>query len=479
MSVTLVLIVFGVGNSSAELPDLEVFPSDIELEIDGVIGNASQSKEGDTVVIITDIKNIGDADADGARVEIFYYPENPPESDSEKDDLVADGFVLDEQKNNYIFSLYDKTINIKSNGTKTILSNDWYVKQGAWHVAVRLDYDKDLAEGNIEESLETNNYAIYPELLILTPNLVIDTMRIDSKYGGSSAQTPNIDDIVTFTVTVSNRGGGDVQSARLYITADSSIDSEILKDRTNKDHVEFDIDAGETTDVRFRWKAVQGDWSIFRAELNPVCEDYNIESFECDFEGDGSADETARMFDESGRYSDNVWPRTGVFEQSSVEVRFQVLPDFIIKKIDFYPPTLQVGVVTEITVTIENIGNADWFISSKPLMVEFEDGTDLVLTSQIFESINKDDTTDIKFNWKVPRPGNFVLTFTIEAGRGSFAIGQCSNCDPMITGDGEDNDKYNMEIQVTPAEEEESGLSSISLLASVISIGLIAIFRRK
>ena len=95
----LVLVVFGVGNSSAELPDLEVSPSDIELEIDGVIGNASQLKDGDTVVIITDIKNIGDADADGTSVEIFYYPENPPESDSEKEDLVADGFVFDEQKN--------------------------------------------------------------------------------------------------------------------------------------------------------------------------------------------------------------------------------------------------------------------------------------------------------------------------------------------------------------------------------------------
>ena len=68
----LVLVVFGMDNVEAELPDLEVSPSDIELEIDGVIGDASQLKDGDTVVIIIDIKNIGDADADGARVEIFY-----------------------------------------------------------------------------------------------------------------------------------------------------------------------------------------------------------------------------------------------------------------------------------------------------------------------------------------------------------------------------------------------------------------------
>ena len=517
----LVLVVFGIGNSSAELPDLEVSPSDIELEIDGVIGNASQLKDGDTVVIITDIKNIGDADADGTSVEIFYYPENPPESDSEKEDLVADGFVFDEQKNNYIFSLYNKAINITSNETKTIFSNDWYVKQGVWKVAVRLDYDKDLAEGNIEESLETNNYATYPELLILTPNLVIDAMRVDSKYGGSSAQTPNIDDIVTFTVTVSNRGGADVRGAHLYITADSSADNEIIKDRTNRDYVDFDIDAGETIDVRLRWKATEEEWTAFRAEINPVCEDYNIQSFECESEGDGFAAETDHMFHESGGYSDNVWPRTGVFEQDGAEVRFEILPDFIIKKIDFYPTDFQVGQSVEITVTIENIGNADWYISSKPLMVEFEDGTGYFMSSYVGESINKDDTTELVIGWEVPRQGNLVLTFTIDAGSGNFEVQQCNDCGPANSGDGTDNDEYSETITVGPSgnvlpsegkvctddgeienaddgcnqcmckdgewictsvecsDDSDTSLPSISLITSIISIGLLAIFRRK
>ena len=517
----LVLVVFGIGNSSAELPDLEVSPSDIELEIDGVIGNASQLKDGDTVVIITDIKNIGDADADGTSVEIFYYPENPPESDSEKEDLVADGFVLDEQKNNYIFSLYNKTINITSNETKTIFSNDWYVKQGVWKVAVRLDYDKDLAEGNIEESLETNNYATYPELLILTPNLAIDTMRVDSKYGGSSAQTPNIYDIVTFTVTVSNSGAVDVKGARLYITADTSSENVRLKDRTNQEYVLFDLDAGETTDVRFRWKALGEEWSSFRAEVNPVCDDYNIQSFECESEGDGFAAETDRMFHESGGYSDNEYPRSGVFEQDGAEVRFEILPDFIIKKIDFYPTNFQVDEYVEITVTIENIGNADWQISGFPLMVIFEDSTENNYWAQVGESIYKDDTTEVRFDWVVPRQGNLVLTFTIDAGSGYFEVLQCNDCDPANSGDGTDNDEYSHTITVgssgiiLPSEgkwctddgevenaddgcnqcicnegewictdvsceiPEEEGIPSISLIISLISIGLLAIYRRK
>ena len=148
-------------------------------------------------------------------------------------------------------------------------------------------------------------------------------MRVDSKYGGSSAQTPNIEDIVTFTVTVSNTGAADVKGARLYITADSSEDNEILKDRTNKDHVEFDVDAGETTDVRFRWKTVGEEWSSFRAEVNPVCDDYSIQEFECESEGDGFSAETDRMFDELGRYADNDYPRSGIFTQNEAEVKFE------------------------------------------------------------------------------------------------------------------------------------------------------------
>ena len=72
------------------------------------------------------------------------------------------------------------------------------------------------------EPNENNNDARYSDILRVKPDLQIDTMRVDSKYSGASAQTPNIEDIVTFTVTVTNAGAADVKGARLYITADSS-----------------------------------------------------------------------------------------------------------------------------------------------------------------------------------------------------------------------------------------------------------------
>ena len=143
-----------------------------------------------------------------------------------------------------------------------------------------------------------------------------------------------MDDTVTFTVTVTNAGAADVDNSRLYITADSSTDNVVLRDRTNQEYVLFDLDAGETQEVRFRWKATLEEWTAFSAEVNPVCDDFNIPDFTCESDGDGFSSDTGRMFDELGRYSDNVWPRTGVFEQSGSPVEFSVLPDFKITDVD-------------------------------------------------------------------------------------------------------------------------------------------------
>ena len=273
-------------------------------------------------------------------------------------------------------------------------------------------------------------------------------MRVDSKYAGDNSGTPNVDDTVTFTVTVTNAGAADVDNSRLYITADSSTDNVVLKDRTNQEYVLFDLDAGETQEVRFRWKATLEEWTAFSAEVNPVCDDFNIPDFTCESDGDGFSSDTGRMFDELGRYSDNVWPRTGVFEQSGTPVEFSVLPDFKITDVDMDPTSPQVGEKVDITVTVRNIGNADWQISSKPLQVKFEDGAGTELTQQISESIDKDATTEVSFSWTVPDKDNkdfLTLSWTIDAGTGSFEIQQCNDCDTTNTGDGTDNDEFVME----------------------------------
>ncbi|MDG1543396.1 MAG: CARDB domain-containing protein, partial [archaeon] len=239
-------------------------------------------------------------------------------------------------------------------------------------------------------------------------------------------------------------GAADVNGARLYITADSSEDNVVLRDRTNKDYVDFDVDAGETTDVRFRWKAVEEEWTTFRAEINPVCDDFGI--FECETAGDGFSPETGHMFDELGRYADNEYPRSGVFEQSDSEVKFEILPDFTIKKVSMDPRNPEVDEDVEITVTIENIGNADWDVNSgNPLQVMFEDGTGTELTAQVGESISKGDSAEVKFSWKVPNEDNkneLDLTYTIDAGSGNFEIKQCNSCDSATSGGGTDNDEF-------------------------------------
>ena len=434
-------------------PELTVEPADISLEIDGAAGNASSVKDGDTVVILVDVENTGTADADDVRVEVFYYPKKAPTESEVMSNPEWTGFVFDDAKNTYINVLYDKETNIKSTNTKSIASDDWVIEGGEWYVEARVDYDEDDSNGKILEPNENNNDGRYAELLRVKPDLSIDSMRIDSKYAGDPpAQVPNTDDTVTFTVTVSNKGAADVQNARLYITADSSSDNERLTERSNKDYVKFDVDAGEITDVRFRWKAVQDEWSSFRAEVNPVCDDVDIQEFECESEGDGFASETDRMFDELNRYTDNEYPTTGVFQQSDAEVKFEVLPDFKIKKVVMDPNDPEIGEVVEVTVTIENIGNSDWQISSKPLTVVFEDGTGTELTTSVGESINRDDSIEVKFTWTVPDEDDdtLSLTFTIDAGSGSFEIQQCDNCDesqPSSNG-GKDNDEYPMELAV-------------------------------
>ncbi len=80
-----------------------------------------------------------------------------------------------------------------------------------------------------------------------------------------------------------------------------------MKDfRANEEYVEFDLDAGESEEVRFRWKAELEEWTAFIVEINPVCDDVDIPDFTCESEGDGFSSETGRMFDELSRYSDNV-----------------------------------------------------------------------------------------------------------------------------------------------------------------------------
>ena len=126
-------------------PEITISSSNIQLEIDGEVGNATSVKEEDTVVILVDVENVGDADADDVSVEIFYYPKKAPTDEEVLMDTTGEwtGFEFDEAKNTYIFVLYDKETNINSEKKKSIVSDDWIIKGGEWYVEVRADYDED------------------------------------------------------------------------------------------------------------------------------------------------------------------------------------------------------------------------------------------------------------------------------------------------------------------------------------------------
>ena len=298
--------------------DLTLEASDITLEANGEAVNGSTIKDGDTVTVKVSVSNEGEADVDDALVEIFYYAKEADKTQAESE---------------WLNLLYSKRNNFRAAQTKEIYSNvDWLIQEGEWYVEVRVDYDEDdLDNGEILENNENNNDARFGELLRVKPDLAITLMRVDNRFVGdptdSATKTPNVDEQVTFMATITNQGAADVDRARLYLTDDSSDETgAILKERNVKDYYEFKIDAGETTTVRFRWYAEMGEWSNFRAEVNPSCSEYSI--IDCNA-GDGSYQDTDHMYDELKRYGDNVYPAGGaIFDQDGYEVKFDILPDF-------------------------------------------------------------------------------------------------------------------------------------------------------
>ncbi len=413
-----------------EQSDLTLEASDITLEANGELVNGSTIKDGDTVTVKVKISNEGEADVDDALVEIYYYAKEADKTQDESE---------------WLSLLYSKRNNFRGGQFKEIYSNvDWLITEGEWYVEVRVDYDEDdLDNGEILENNENNNDARFGELLRVKPDLAITLMRVDNRFAGdptlSSTKTPNVDEQVTFMATVVNQGAADIDRARLYLTADSSDETgTILKERNVKDYYEFKINAGETTTVRFRWYAEMGEWSNFRAEVNPSCSEYSI--IDCNA-GDGGYQDTDRMYDELNRYSDNIFPAGGaIFDQDGNDVKFLILPDFKIDKFTMDPREPEVGDTVEMTVTVSNTGNSDWKITDGILSIEFDDGAGNVILEQVTSDINKGDDTEVKFSWVFPDEDKDQLTlkFELDAGSGNFEIDQLDSS----------NDEHELDVEV-------------------------------
>ena len=389
--------------------DLTVEANAIQLEVNGAVTTAENIKSDDSVTILVNITNNGDADADDAQLEIYYYSKDADRN---------------EEESIWLKLLYSKQSNIRAGQTKQFASNiDWVMEEGEWYVEARIDYDENDDNGEILETNENDNDARYPELLQIKPDILIKDMRIDSKW---TAATPNLEDSVTFTVTVENIGAADVDNARLYIFHDNSeATKSYLKERVRNQYwLDVDIPALEEKIVRFKWEADLGEWSGFRAEINPKYEDVD-ETAPFDAPSD-------HFIDELNRYINNEFPSAGgvLTDQSDTEVVFSIFPDFEISdSIKYFPTDLTVGDEIEITVTVSNSGNADWELSSGTLNVEFDDGVNSEVQSEtLTESIAVGDSAEVTFKWKVPKEdkAKFNLKFSIDAGSGPFEIEQLS-----------------------------------------------------
>jgi len=397
-------------------PDLMIEPGDMALEINGAEADSDFLHEGSSLKVLLDVHNRGLGDADYALVEIYLFPKSAPEYDDFDtiNELEGMGFDYDEALENYILRLESSRHNFRAGHTKEIVSDDWIVEGGEWRIGVRLDHEADDEKGQFPETNENNNDAVFPDLLQISPDLSITSMRVDNKY---ITKAPNVDDVVTFTVTVRNDGAANVEDARLYIWNDNAPPYDMLKERTSRmDYLVFDVAALDEKTVRFKWEAQLGEWTGFRAEVNPRCVDIGeYDEPNCDAK-------TGRFIDELDRYNNNEYPTGGgEFKQqisgANITVQFLIWPDFVIKEIDLDPsrPERDGDDVT-IKVTIENIGAGDWSTGMGTLKLRVDDGWDYQEEMSITKGIDADDEVEfeLKKKWKTPDVDKVEMVFELD-----------------------------------------------------------------
>ena len=427
-------------------PDLSLTPSDVTLLVNNAEANASTVREDDSLAISVDVKNSAIDDefatkAKNALVEVYIYPRKSPDPGSVMATELefVHGFSQDADYG-FIKMIYQAENRIDVGG-RVISTSDWSVIGGEWYIEVRVDYDDNDVNGKILETNENNNKARYAELLQIKADLSISEVYVDSKYVGNGSSVPNLGDTVTFTATIINDGAADIQDAKLFITGDTTTSNEILKTTSSQSYVEFDVDAGSTKQVTFRWKAgsvasstkrVSESWTGIRITINPRCSDFNI--FGCDTDLD-------REFDELNRYQNNEYPASGQFTQNGHELTFNMLPDFTIDKVKLNPSSPTVGETVAVTITIKNIGNTDWEYGSGSLYLVFDDSIGDEITTQIGSSIDRNGDYDVEFDWIFPEAENkneIKLTFELDVGSGTSKIEQLSS----------DNDEDEVTLEV-------------------------------
>lgn len=433
--------------------DLSIESNDITLEVDGDEVGAAEVKDGDAIAVYLEVNNLNtdeESDAEDVYVEIFYYDKNLGKEDEAN-----------------LYYLHQGDIGaVDAGSSKRFKANsEWAITEGEWKLEARVDYDEDDEIGEIKETNENNNHAVFGDLFQIIPDLNITAVRPDLLFQG---RIPNTDDTVTFTSTIYNSGSADAVGARLYGFSDNQ-DYENLKHQGTGKYVSFNVDAKSTATVRFKWKASLGEYTSFWFEVNPICSD--VKSFDASCIGDDDAKD--HMIDEVERYSNNLFPKDQqldweVGQKSGQPVEWTILPDFMITKIKFDDePFINNNV--KITVTMKNNGTADWAPGGSAGTLKIHIFDDYVHEDElvITKAIDAGDTEEFEFDltYRVPDANVVTLSVQIDPGKGNRKIEQLN--------DRNDEYDYKFSTEVSPGDDSPAP-SLVSGLFAVVLVTFMA-----
>lgn len=198
--------------------------------------------------------------------------------------------------NRFISYMNISAINAGAEATATF---QWIATSGSHSLGIIADFDKTLNEKI------TDNNDLYVTIVIIPPDLIIPSISW-------SPENPTVDDIVTFTANITNRGGGRAENFYIAYFMDDTPLSTGLITRLN---------AGASVNGTCTWKVTNGRHT-FKAIAN--YNNYIVES-------DKTNNENSIIFA----------PK---------------LPDLAITSIIWSPPDMPAGNIVTFDITIENQG---------------------------------------------------------------------------------------------------------------------------
>jgi len=286
-------------------------------------------------------------------------------------------------------------------------------------------------------------------------DLVLVSAAIDDKYENN---TPSIGDEINFTTVIRNDGTSDVVNGRLYVFAGHKYTDKgtaagpRIQQKNGLEYSLFNLKAGETTTVFFRYVLLPGYTRNFKAEVNPSCTDARI-IINCN-------SIINHKIDELGRYTNNHFIHS-IKYSSGESVSFNMVPNFNINNVIIQPREPFSEDRVKILVTIDNNGLIDWnFGEGKPSLNLIKDSK-IIQSVEITQSIAVGEETTVIFNWQAPEVyTNSIIKMKIALDNENIQVSDIQT------------DEVDVEILVRAKEPELmlDPISQIALLALIVAL---------